>query len=129
MASVSKKVKITFWVSTILVAFFTVPSIFVVNLPSSIEMFNHLGVGADWFRWELEAAKTIAGLILLAPFIKGRIKEWAYVGLGIDFISAGIALGAVDGIAAGVPILLFVAILAVSYISYHKIQGTKTPWY
>lgn len=66
----SKKVKITFWISTILVGFFTIPSIFVVNLPSSIEMFNHLGVGASWFRWELEAAKTLAGIILLLPMIK-----------------------------------------------------------
>lgn len=98
--AVSKKVKITFWISTILVGFFTIPSIFVVNLPSSLEMFNHLGVGASWFRWELEAAKTLAGLVLLMPFIKGRIKEWAYVGLGIDFVSAGIALGAVDGLSA-----------------------------
>ena len=70
MASVSKKVKVTFWISTILVAFFTIPSIFVVDLPSSIEMFGHLGVGAKWFRWELETAKTIAGIILILPFIK-----------------------------------------------------------
>lgn len=99
------------------------------NSPSSIEIFNHLGVGADWFRWELEIAKTLAGIVLILPFVNGRIKEWAYVGLGIDFISAGIALGAVDGIAKGAPILLFVAILAVSYLSYHKIEGNKTPWY
>ena len=129
MTTASKKVKITFWVSTILVGFFTIPSIFVVNLPSSIEMFNHLGVGADWFRWELEAAKTLAWVILLLPMIKWRIKEWAYVGLGIDFISAMMAISAIDGVAKGAPILLFVVVLAVSYLSYHRIQGTKTPWY
>lgn len=127
--AVSKKVKITYWISTILVALMTIPSVFMTNLPSSIEMFNHLGVGADWFRWELEIAKTLAGIVLILPFINGRIKEWAYVGLGIDFISAVIAISAVDGIAKGSPILLFAAILAVSYLSYHKIQGTKTPWY
>jgi hypothetical protein len=129
MTSVSKKVKITFWVSTVLVALMTIPSVLMTNSPSSIEIFNHLGVGADWFRWELEIAKTLAGIVLILPFVNGRIKEWAYVGLGIDFISAGIALGAVDGIAKGAPILLFVAILAVSYLSYHKIEGNKTPWY
>lgn len=129
MTSVSKKVKITFWVSTVLVALMTIPSVFMTNSPSSIEIFNHLGVGADWFRWELEIAKTLAGIVLILPFVNGRIKEWAYVGLGIDFISAGIALGAVDGIEKGAPILLFVAILAVSYLSYHKIEGNKTPWY
>ncbi len=125
--AVTKKVKITFWISTVLVAFFTIPSIFVVNLPSSIEMFNHLGVGADWFRWELEWAKTLAGIILILPFIRWRIKEWAYVGLGIDFISAVIAITAVDGIAKGAPVLLFVLVLAISYFTYHAIEGTKTP--
>lgn len=68
--AVSKKVKITFWISTILVGIFTIPSIFVADSPSSIEMFGHLGVGAKWFRWELEIAKTIAGIILLLPMIK-----------------------------------------------------------
>lgn len=129
MASVSKKVKITFWISTILVSIFTIPSIFVADSPSSVEMFVHLGVGASWFRWELEAAKTLAGIILLMPFIKGRIKEFAYFGLGLDFISAAISISAVDGVTKGAPILIFVAILAISYFSYHKIQGTKTPWY
>ncbi|MCB9806453.1 DoxX family protein [Candidatus Peribacteria bacterium] len=99
MQTVSKKVKITFWISTVLVAFFTIPSAFMIDLPSSIEMFGHLGVGAKWFRWELEIAKTIAGVVLLLPMIKGRIKEWAYVGLGIDFLSAVIAISAVDGLA------------------------------
>ncbi len=129
MATVSKKVKTTFWISTILVALMTVPSIFMTNLPDSIAMFNHLGVGAEWFRWELEGAKTIAGLILLMPFIKGRIKEFAYFGLGLDFISAVISLSAIDGLKSGLPVLIAVVVLAISYWSYHKIEGTKTPWY
>jgi DoxX-like family len=129
MASVSKKVKITFWISTILVALMTVPSVFMTNLPDSVAMFNHLGVGASWFRWELEGAKTIAGLVLLMPFIKGRIKEFAYFGLGLDFISAVISISAVDGVKNGSPILIAVIVLAISYFSYHKIEGTKTTWY
>ncbi len=129
MATVSKKVKITFWISTILVALMTIPSVFMTNLPDSVTMFNHLGVGAEWFRWELEGAKTIAGLVLILPFIKGRIKEFAYFGLGIDFISAVISLSAIDGLKNGLPVLIAVVILATSYWSYHKIQGTKTAWY
>ena len=39
------------------------------------------------------------------------------------------AISAIDGVAKGAPILLFVVVLAVSYLSYHRIQGTKTPWY
>lgn len=29
----------------------------------------------------------------------------------------------------GGPVVIFIVALAVSYLSYHKIQGTKTPWY
>lgn len=70
MATVSKKVKITFWISTILVAVAAIMGIFGVNDPKTIEMFNLLGVGGDWFRWELSIAKVIAGVVLLTPFIK-----------------------------------------------------------
>ena len=125
MKTVSRSVKITFWISTILVAAMTVPAVFMTNLPDSVTMFNHLGVGAEWFRWELEWAKTVAGIILLLPMIRGRIKEWAYVGLGIDFISAFIAMTATDGISSGAPILLAVVILAISYVSYHKMNAEK----
>lgn len=127
--AVSKKMKITFWISTILVSASAIMGVFGVNEPTTLKMFNDLGVGADWFRWELTIAKVIAGIVLLLPFIRWRIKEWAYVGLGIDFISAVISITAVQGIKMGAPIFLFVAVLAVSYLSYHKIQGTKTPWY
>lgn len=127
MKTASKSAKITFWISTILVGIFTIPSIFVVNLPSSIDMFNDLGVGADWFRWELELAKTVAGIILLIPMIQWRLKEWVYAGLFIDFISAVIAMTAVGGIAAGAPILLFVAVLAISYLSYQKVSNQNLP--
>lgn len=129
MQTVSKKVKITYWISTILIGFLTVPSIFMMNDPAGIEIFNQLGITSDWFRYELNIGKTIGGLVLLAPFIRGRLKEWTYVALGIDFLSAGIALFTIMGLAGlAFPAGCFV-LLAVSYLSYHKIQGTKTPWY
>lgn len=129
MATVSKKVKITFWISTILVAFMTIPSVFMMNDPQGIEVFKQLGITGDWFRYELNIGKTLGGLILIAPFIKGRLKEWTYVALGIDFISAGIALYTIMGLMGLIFPAVCLAILAVSYFSYHKIQGTKTPWY
>ncbi len=127
MTSASKTVKILFWVSTSLIALSSLPSIFMVNAPGTIEAFNHLGVGASWFRWELEIAKTLAGIVLILPMIRGRIKEWVYAGLGIDFISALIALWTVDGFSKAWFVFIFIALLATSYITYHKIQGTKTP--
>lgn len=129
MATVSKKVKITFWTSTILVALMTIPSVFMMNDPQGLEIFQQLGITGDWFRYELNIGKTLGGLILITPFIKGRLKEWVYVALGIDFISAGIALYTIMGVVGFVFPAVCLAILAVSYFSYHKIQGTKTPWY
>lgn len=127
MAAVSKSVKITFWISTILVAIFVIPSAFMVNAPTTHEMFSTLGVNADWFRWELEVAKTIAGVLLVIPMIKWRLKEWVYAGLAIDFVSAFIAITAVQGIAMGAPILLFIVVLAVSYLSYQKVSKQNLP--
>lgn len=129
MQTVSKKVKATYWVSTILIAIPMIMSLLMVNAPESIATFEHLGVGATWFRWELEIAKTLAGIVLVLPFIRGKIKEIAYIGIGIDIISAFIAMMTVDGFAKSWFVLIFLAILAVSYWSYHRIQGTKTTWY
>lgn len=129
MSSVSKKVKITFWISTILVALMTIPSIFMMNDSQGIEIFKQLGITGDWFRYELNIGKTLGGLILLAPFIKGRLKEWTYVALGLDFFSAGIALTTIMGVTGIIFPAVCLAILAVSYFSYHKIEGTKTTWY
>jgi hypothetical protein len=129
MATVSKKVKITFWVSTILVALMTVPSVFMMNDSQGIEIFKQLGITGDWFRYELNIGKTIGGLILLAPFINGRLKEWTYVALGLDFFSAGIALTTIMGVTGIIFPAVCLVILAVSYLSYHRIQGTKTPLY
>lgn len=70
MTPASKTVKILFWVSTSLIVLSSLPSIFMVNAPGTIEAFNHLGVGASWFRWELEIAKTLAAIILILPMIR-----------------------------------------------------------
>ncbi len=86
--AVSKKVKITFWISTVLVALMLIPSVLMMNDPQGLEVYRQLGITGDWFRYELNIGKTLGGLLLLAPFINGRLKEWTYVAIGIDFISA-----------------------------------------
>jgi len=91
----------------------------------AIEGTRHLGL-PEWFRWELSIANIIAGLIILFPFFGQRLKEWAYVGLGIVYISALIAHLSVDGFVpmSFTPVVTF-AILLVSYVSYHKINDNK----
>lgn len=91
----------------------------------AIEGTRHLGL-PEWFRWELSIANFIAGLVLVLPWIGMRVKEWAYTGLGITYISALIAHLAVDGFVpmSFAPVVTF-AILLVSYIYYHKLNDPR----
>ncbi|MBB6501997.1 hypothetical protein [Pedobacter cryoconitis] len=61
-------------------------------------------------------------MILIIPKLPSRLKEWAYVALGIQYISALIAHLSVDGMVpmSFAPILVF-AILLISYLCYHRI--------
>ena len=117
----SKSTKIIYWISTGLVALFILPGIFFLNSPMAIEGTRHLGL-PYWFHEELGIAKFIGGLILILPMIPARLKEWAYVGFGIDVISATIGLVSVNGpLPASFAPIVFLAILLVSYIYFHKL--------
>jgi len=118
-----KKDKIIFWAATILIFLFegVMPA-----LTSQTEMakegIRHLGYPA-YFGVALTVFKVLGALILIIPQIKGRIKEWAYAGFGFDFIFACISHAAIDGFGmeAVFPLIVF-AVLAVSYVYYHKLN-------
>jgi hypothetical protein len=117
----NKQTKITYWISTGLIALFVIPGIFFLNSPKAIEGTRHLGL-PYWFHLELGIAKFFGGIILILPMIRGRLKEWVYAAFGIDSISAIIGLVAVDGFTYNsFGPLIFLAILLVSYITYHKL--------
>ncbi|OIQ96035.1 hypothetical protein GALL_220340 [mine drainage metagenome] len=120
-----KSTKITYWISTGLIALFILPGIFFLTSPQATEGIKHLGLPL-WFHYELGIGKFIGGLIILIPFFPKRIKEWAYVALGIDMLSAVIGLASVDGFVpmSFAPLVTF-AILLVSYISFHKLQNAQ----
>ncbi len=42
----------------------------------------------DYFRIELAVFKIIGGILLILSAVPALYKEWAYVGFGINFISA-----------------------------------------
>ena len=117
-----KAIKITYWTTTAIVSLlmaFSAYSYF--TSPEVVEGFKHLGF-PDYFRIELGIAKLIAAVVLLVPAFP-RVKEWAYAGLGITFISATIA-----HIASGdptqmvvMPVVIFTITIA-SYITYHKLN-------
>jgi len=125
MTSSIKKDKTIYWISTILLAIFILPGIFFAASKMALEGTRHLGLPM-WFHWELSIGKFIGGLILILPYFPNRVKEWAYVAFGIDFISAFIANVAVDGAASmwyG-PGICFI-ILIISYIYFHKLNPIR----
>ena len=119
----NKSTKIIFWVTTIIIFLFegVMPAL-TGHTELAKEGIRHLGY-PDYFRVMLGIYKMIGSLVIVLPFITGRIKEWAYFGLGITMISAFISHVAVGGFSgmAFFPLVIF-AILVASYLSYHKLQ-------
>lgn len=125
MATSTKTTKIIYWVTTGLLAVFILPGIFFAGSEMAMKGTEHLGFPV-YFHWELSIGKFIGGLILILPFFPKRIKEWAYVAFGIDFISAGIANVAVDGWGGlWYSALICFVILVISYLTYHQLQEGK----
>lgn len=80
----------------------------------------------DAFRIELGLAKIIGALVLMIPFFKGSVKEWAYAGFGITLISASILhTSNGDPVSMIISPLIFLGVLATSYIFWKKrLQAT-----
>jgi hypothetical protein len=119
-----KKEKILFWTATILIALFegVMPAL-TWQTEMAKEGIRHLGY-PEYFGNALVVFKIAGVLALLIPQVPKRIKEWAYAGFAFDFIFATISHAAVDGIngQAFFP-LVVLAVLAVSYIYYHKLNS------
>jgi hypothetical protein len=118
-----KTTKITYWTSTIIIFLFDglLPAL-TSNTELARQGISHLGY-PDYFRVMLTVFKIIGAIVLILPVIKGRLKEWAYGGYGINFICAAVSHWAIDGFGGQTvfPLVIF-AILIVSYVSYHKIN-------
>ncbi len=122
----SKTTTIIYWITTALVFLWEgVMVAFTTNTDMAKEGIAHLGY-PNYFRIMLSVFKVVGALVLILPFFKGRYKEWAYAGMGIVFISATVSHCAVDGV-NGMSLfpLIFLVILIVSYVTYHKIQAAK----
>jgi uncharacterized membrane protein YphA (DoxX/SURF4 family) len=119
-----KKNKIIYWITTGLIALFELSGAFFMNSQVAIDGMHHLQL-PDWFRWEVSIGHLIGGILLLIPINK-RIKEWVYIAFGIDFISAFIAYLSIDGwVGNTLSPLIFLALLIVSYIYYHKLKSQR----
>ncbi len=95
------------------------------NSPAAVAGIVGLGYPL-YFVTLLTIAKILGSLVLIIPQIPARVKEWAYAGFGIDFISAFISMWVVVGL---VPLLILpvvaFGILTVSYVYYHKMTGAQ----
>ena len=118
-----KKTKIIYWAVT---GFLSVMLLFnaaqYLFNPQLVKDFIHLGF-PDYFRIELAFAKTIGAMVLIIPKIPIRIKEWAYAGFAITFISATTAhYSSGDAIGYVIFPLVFLLILVLSNIYLHKLN-------
>jgi hypothetical protein len=118
-----KTAKIIFWTTTILIFLFegVMPAL-TSQTELAKEGIRHLGY-PEYFGVLLTAFKILGSLALIIPKIPSRIKEWAYAGFAFDFIAACVSHWVIDGfgVQAIFP-LIVLAILAVSYIYYHKLN-------
>ena len=105
--------KITYWISTALVATVIAISgvLSLVHSPSVVKAFAHLGYPA-YFAYLLGVAKVLGVCVLLARGM-ATIKEWAYAGIGITLISACVShFASGDGRASLEPLFFFVMLIA-----------------
>ena len=119
----NKKDKIIYWIFTsIIVLLDSVMPAFTFNTELAKQGISHLGY-PDYFRIELSIFKIIGGIVLIFPFMPKRLKEWAYFGFALDFISAFIGHLTVDGLNGQTlfPLVMLI-ILFISYVYYHKIN-------
>lgn len=119
-----KKHKIIFWVTTGLIFIFegVMPAL---TSQSEMSIQGITGLGYPlYFVTLLTVFKVVGSIVLIVPKFPPRVKEWAYAGFGIDFISAFVSIWVVAGFNAtlAIPVLAFV-ILVLSYNSYHKIKA------
>ena len=118
-----KTTKIIYWITTALIFLFEgVLVALTSHTEFAIEGLRHLGYPA-YFGPLLAVFKVTGALVLIIPAFKGRVKEWAYAGFGIVFISAAVSHASVDGFGGQTvfPIIVF-AMLVASYTTYHKLQ-------
>ncbi|HTE48589.1 MAG TPA: DoxX family protein [Candidatus Paceibacterota bacterium] len=119
-----KKAKIIFWITTTIIFLFEgVLVAFTSQTEFAKEGIRHLGY-PDYFGSMFAVFKVLGTLSLIIPKVPSRIKEWAYAGFGIDFISAFVSIMIVDGFGFGAILpLIFLGLLVLSYINYHKMHS------
>lgn len=108
--------KIIYWVLTGIVALMMIMSaVMYLTNPEIAQNLTKMGF-QDFFRIELAIAKAIGAVVLLIPVIPARIREWAFAGFAITFISAFVAhVSMGDPTSMTVMPLIMLVILSISH--------------
>ncbi len=119
---IMKTNKIIYWATA---GFFFLFQGVMPALTSQTEMgkqgISHLGYPV-YFGFMLMVFKVVGSLALIVPQVPSRIKEWAYGCFFIELIMVFWSNVAVDGFSAmSLFPLVILAVLAVSYVYYHKL--------
>lgn len=112
--------KVVFWVTTGIIGIMMLFSAYsYLGNPLMDQAFNHLGF-PSYFRVELAIAKLLGAVLLLLP-VKDRMKEWAYAGFALTFVSAALAhISVGDPITVWIAPLVFLGLLTISYSLFVK---------
>lgn len=116
-----KKINIIYWIATgILLALMLFSAIgsFMPPTPDGIKMMDAMGYKPYIIQF-LAVAKILGIIAILVPGFP-RIKEWAYAGFAFDLIGATYSMILNLPLSQSALMPVFLAILAVSYIYYHK---------
>jgi len=120
-----KKYKIAFWIATAIIFLGegVMPAL-TSHSEMAIQGITSLGYPV-YFVTLLTVFKILGALALIIPAVPKRIKEWAYAGFAIDFISAFVSIAVVTGFSFSMlflPVLAMI-LLVISYVSYHKMNS------
>ena len=120
-----KKNKTIFWVATIIIILWEG----VMPLGTLLFTPEYATVGTrplgypDYFAYALIICKVLGVFAIAFPKTPSKLKEWAYAGLSFNLIFAFISHACVDkNILFMLLPLVFLGILAVSYVYNNKIQ-------
>lgn len=120
-----KKNKIFFWVATAILVLWEgiMPLSTVLFAPQYVTTGTKALGYPDYFAYALIVCKILGVIAIAYPKTPERLKEWAYAGLSFNLIFAFISHAVVDkNIGYMLMPLVFLAILAVSYVNGRKIQ-------
>ena len=118
---------IIFWLATFVVAGMMLYTGYLYLTDDGMKgAFERLGF-PDYFRIELGIAKIVGAVVLLIPLLHNTVRQFAYFGFALTFVSACIAhLSIGDGFQALIRPLFFLGMLGISYY-FRNVAMVKRP--